>query len=264
MAEYNPRLRVFRLSRRFGKEAAICAGLTQVRGQAAVLMDSDLQHPPALIREMYRLWKEEGYDVVEAVKECRGDEPLRSHLGAPLFYKLFRMLSGIQLEGATDFKLMDRKAIDAWAALPERAVFFRGMSAWIGFHRKQLHFTVPKRSAGTSQWSSIQLMTLALDSITSFSTLPIHVITCMGVAFLVFAVALSGLALYYKLTGLSVSGFTTVIILQSMIGSMLMIGIGIIGQYISKIYEEAKGRPRFIVAESANAEPGNTDMAPPW
>ena len=141
MAAADHRVRAFRLSRNFGKEAAICAGLAQVRSAGVIVMDSDLQHPPVLIREMVRAWREEGFDVVEAVKTS-------SRLQSTLFHRLFQLLAGIPLKGASDFKFMNRRVLNAWADLPERTVFFRGMSAWLGFRRKEIPFVVPKRSSG--------------------------------------------------------------------------------------------------------------------
>lgn len=254
LAAGDPRVRAIRLSRRFGKEAAICAGLAEADGLATVVMDSDLQHPPSLIPEMYRLWKDEGFDLVEAVKVARGRESRALALGAKLFYRLFRQLSGIPLEDATDFKLLDRKVIDAWARLPERNVFFRGMCAWTGFRRRQVPLAVPERLGGHSQWSSLRLLGLAVDSITSFSALPIYLIAVMGALFLIFAAGLGMLALYYKATGQSLAGFPTVIIIELLIGSTLLISLGIVGQYIAKIYEEVKARPRFLVAESTEPD----------
>jgi glycosyltransferase involved in cell wall biosynthesis len=255
VAAGNPRVRAIRLSRRFGKEAAICAGLVESNGRATVVMDSDLQHPPALIPEMYRLWKDDGFDIVEAVKVERGQESRSAALGAKLFYRVFRRLSGIGLEDATDFKLLDRKVVDAWSRLPERNVFFRGMSAWTGFRRRHVPLSVPARSGGQSQWSSLRLLGLAVDSITSFSSLPLYLVTAMGAVFLLFAGVLTLLALYYKATGESLAGFPTVIIVELVIGSTVLIALGLVGQYIAKIYEEVKARPRFLIAETTGEAP---------
>jgi glycosyltransferase involved in cell wall biosynthesis len=252
LAKGEPRLRALRLSRRFGKEAAICAGLAEARGRAAIVMDSDLQHPPSLIAEMYRLWKDEGFEIVEAVKVARGRESRVTALGAKLFYRLFRRMSGIALEDATDFKLLDRKVLDAWSRLGERNTFFRGMSAWTGFRRQQVPLSVPERSAGRSQWSSLRLLGLAVDSITSFSALPLYLITAMGGLFLVFATGLGLVAIYNQATGRSLAGFPTVIVVELVIGSTVLIGLGIVGQYIAKIYDEVKGRPRFIIADTTS------------
>ncbi len=247
-----PALRALRLSRRFGKEHALCAGLEQARGRGVLVMDADLQHPPALIPEMIRAWREEGYDVVEAVKMDRGG-PLLARFEAGVFYALLRRLSGFDLAGASDFKLMDRKVLEAWSAMPERNVFFRGMSAWLGFRRKQVPFTVEKRVGGRSGWSTRGLVRLAINGITAFSSVPIHVITAMGLLFLFFAVVIGVQTLYNYLVGSAVTGFTTVILLVLIVGSMLMIGLGVIGTYVSRIYNEVKRRPRYVVAERLGA-----------
>jgi len=254
LSQLEPRVRAVRLSRRFGKEAAICAGLMQVRGLAVIVMDSDLQHPPALIAEMFKAWRDEGCEVVEAVTSNRDSRSWSADRGGRLFYALFRRLSKMDLGNATDFKLMDRRAVDAWAQLPERTTFFRGMSAWTGFRRRQLPMTVPRRAGGRSQWSSLQLMGLAVDSITSFSAVPVYLIPLAGLLFFVFGAALALQSLYYKLEGSGREGFPTVIIVQVVLGSVLLFSLGIIGQYIVKIYDEVKARPRFIVAESTDAQ----------
>lgn len=246
-------VRGLRLSRRFGKEQALCAGLECATGEAVVVMDADLQHPPKLLPEMVAAWRD-GYEVVEAVKQDRGDEPLVSRLEAGFFYSLLRRLSGFDLAGASDYKLMDRKVIEAWSTMPERNVFFRGMSAWLGFRRKQLFFTVERRVGGESAWTTRGLVRLAITGITAFSSLPIHVVTLMGLVFLAFATVLGVQTLYNKIVGNAVDGFTTVILLVLMTGSTIMIGLGVIGMYVSRIYDEVKARPRFVVSE--RCEPG--------
>jgi len=239
-----------RLSRRFGKELALCAGLEQARGDAVVVMDGDLQHPPRLIPEMVRYWEEEGFDIVEGIKRQRGEESALYRSHAWMYNALLRALSGIDLRAASDFKLVDRKVLDAWSRMPERNVFFRGMSAWLGFKRKQLPFDVEPRAGGRTAWSSLGLIRLAINGITSFSSLPVHIITVMGAVFLLFALLLGIQSLALWFNGEAVTGFTTVNLLLLIIGSMLMIGLGIIGEYIAKIYDEVKGRPRFVIAES--------------
>jgi len=259
LSQLEPRVRAIRLSRRFGKEAAICAGLMQVRGLAVIVMDSDLQHPPALIPQMYKAWRDEGCDVVEAVTSNRDSRSWSADRGGRLFYTLFRRLSNMDLGNATDFKLMDRRVVDAWAQLPERTTFFRGMSAWTGFRRRQIPMTVPTRAGGRSQWSALQLMGLAVDSITSFSAVPVYLIPLAGLLFFIFGAALALQSLYYKLEGSGREGFPTVIIVQVVLGSVLLFSLGIIGQYIVKIYDEVKARPRFIVAESTDTEVSHPD-----
>jgi len=244
-------VRAIRLSRRFGKELAMCAGIERARGDAVVTMDGDLQHPPRLIPEMVRCWEEEGFDIVEGVKKHRGEESSSYRTQTGFYYFLLRSLSGIDLKGASDFKLMDRKVVDAWSRMGERNVFFRGMSAWLGFRRKSLFFDVEQRAGGRSAWSSIGLIRLAINGITSFSSLPVHIITVMGAIFLCFALLLGVNSLVQWFRGEAVTGFTTVNLLLLMIGSMLMIGLGIIGEYIAKIYDEVKGRPRYVISEIA-------------
>jgi glycosyltransferase involved in cell wall biosynthesis len=239
-----------RLSRNFGKELALCAGLERACGDAIVLMDGDGQHPPALLPDMLRLWQTTGADIVEAIKISRGPESLSGKFGALLFYIILNKLSGFDLRGASDFKLMNRKAINAWRELPERNVFFRGMTAWLGFTTVRIPFEVARRSAGKSSWSYLKRLRLAITGLTAFSSFPLQLVTLAGGAFFVFAVLLGAQTLYLKLAGRAVSGFATVILLELIIGSSLMISLGIVGEYLARVYEEVKGRPRYVVTHS--------------
>jgi glycosyltransferase involved in cell wall biosynthesis len=239
-----------RLSRNFGKELALCAGLEHARGDAVIVMDADGQHPPSLLPDMVRTWQSSGADIVEAVKRKRGRESLPSKLGALLFYFILNKLSGFHFKGASDFKLMNRKAVEAWLKMHERNVFFRGMTVWMGFTTVQIPFEVVPRSAGQSTWSVFKRLKLALVGITAFSSFPLHLVTFAGMIFLGLSVLLGVETLYLKLTGRAVSGFATVILLELIIGSFLMISLGIIGEYLARIYEEVKGRPRYLVKES--------------
>jgi len=249
LTEAYPGIHAIRLSRNFGKEAALCAALEKADGDAFLIMDADLQHPPELIPEMERLWREEGYDVVEGVKESRGREPLPKRLGALIFYKFFKKSTGIDLDAASDFKLLDRKVMEAWRRMPEYNTFFRGMSAWLGFRRVQLPFVVQERKAGETKWSLWALVRLATHSITSYTSLPLYAVAGLGVALLICAIVLSIQTLLSKFLGSAQTGFTTVIILLLFIGSCIMMSLGIIGIYISRIYEETKRRPRYIIQE---------------
>jgi dolichol-phosphate mannosyltransferase len=212
---------------------------------------------------MVRWWEDEGFDVVEGVKQHRGDESRSYRTQAGFYYFLLRSLSGIDLRGASDFKLMDRKVVEAWSQMGERNVFFKGMSAWLGFRRKRLFFDVEKRAGGRTAWSSLGLMRLAVNGITSFSSLPVHIITVMGAIFLCFALFVGANSLVQWFRGEAVTGFTTVNLLLLIIGSMLMIGLGIIGEYISKIYDEVKGRPRYVIAETAGPRSAGTGSVTP-
>jgi len=254
LANESSAVRSLRLSRNFGKEAALCAGLEAVRGRACVVMDSDLQHPPELIPEMVRLWREDEWDIVDGVKTSRGKEALGYMLGAKLFYYLFRKLTGFNLRGASDFKLLDARALDAWRALRERDTFFRGMAAWVGFRRVSVSFEVASRAEGQTKWSPIKLIRLFLSAITAFSSMPLQIITVLGGIFFLCSLALAAQTLYMKFQGEAFSGFTTVILLQLLIGSALMFSLGLIGTYLARIYDEVKGRPRFIVSERVGDE----------
>ncbi len=256
LSEEIPTIKALRLSRNFGKEAALCAGLEAAVGDACIIMDSDLQHPPALISEMLRLWKDEGFEVVEGVKSLRGNESIINKAGANLFYNILSMLSGFNIKQASDFKLLDKKVLLAWRSMKERDTFFRGMSAWVGYNRISLPFNVGIRIGGVSKWSLFKLCKLAIKAITSFSSFPLHIVTFIGVFFLVGAVILGIHTLYMKLSGMAFSGFTTVILLLLITGSCLMISLGIIGTYVARIYEEIKGRPRYIIAEETEGGEG--------
>lgn len=249
LSDEMPRLKALRLSRNFGKEAALCAGLEAADSDACIIMDADLQHPPEIIPEMIRLWRDEGFDVVEGVKASRGNESLINRLGAVWFYKLLKKLSGFDLDSASDFKLMDAKVIYAWRSMEERNTFFRGMSYWVGFNRTSIPFIVAERTIGQTKWSFLRLFRLAVNAITSFSSIPLQFVTFLGVVFLAGSFLLGIQTLYMKFKGIAVSGFTTVILLLLIIGSSLMISLGIIGTYIARIFDEVKARPRYLISE---------------
>jgi glycosyltransferase involved in cell wall biosynthesis len=265
----HPFIRAARLTRRFGKEAAMRAGLQMSRGRAVIVMDADLQHPPVLIPEMLRLWETEGFDVVEGVKQPQGNGAKSSGILRRLFFTFNSKLTGVDLRESSDFKLLDRRVVDAYLALPERNLFFRGMIAWSGYKTATLPFTPDERQHGKTQWSFRNLTKLALTSITSFSSIPLHLITSLGIAFIIAAFLFGGQTLYNKLSGNAVSGFTTVILLLLIIGSVIMLALGVIGEYLARIYEEVKRRPLFFVQETlpknenteigATASPAKTD-----
>ena len=245
-----------RLSRNFGKEAALCAGLENAGGDAVVVMDADLQHPPEYIPEMVRLWQEEGYDVVEGVKEDRGKESFGAKLSALLFYRTFRKTTGIDISRASDFKLLDRKTVEAWKTLPEKSTFFRGLSAWVGFKRYALPFKVAPRAGGETKWTFRSLLHLAVNSITAYTAAPLLVVFWLGVLMGIGAVVMTVQTLYMYFSHNAETGFSTVILLLLFIGSGIMISLSVIGLYISKIYDEVKGRPRFLIMERRDGRQG--------
>ena len=246
-------VRGVRFSRNFGKEAAIFAGLAQSKGDCTVVMDCDLQHPPEKVIEMYRLWQQ-GYQVVEGVKASRGKENPLHTFAARSFYSIISKATGIDMSRASDFKLLDRRAVDTLLAMREKNAFFRALSSWIGFRTTQVEFEVQPRLEGESKWSIRSLVRYALTNIAAFSTAPLQLVTLLGVVVFCCSVVLGIWSLIQKVTGQALEGFTTVILLQLLIGSILMICLGIIGYYIAKIYEEIKDRPRYIVAERCEGQ----------
>ena len=224
-------------------------GSTPARGRAVVLLDADLQHPPSTIPEMVELWRQ-GYLIVEGRKRSRGKESLGSRLAAKVFYWLLGSLSRLELHGDSDFKLLDRSVLHVWKTLDERNVFFRGMSEWIGFERAIVEYEVAERVAGKSTWSRLRLVGLAVQAIVSYSSVPLRVVTSMGCLFMILAAGLGAQTLYLKFTGAALTGFTTVILLILITASLLMLALGVIGEYVAKIYQEVKSRPRYIIRES--------------
>ena len=235
-------------SRNFGKEGAVFAGITQAEGDCIAVMDCDLQHPPETLIKMYRLW-EDGYQVIEGVKASRGRESFIHKMFAKTFYSIISDATGIDMSRASDFKLMDRQAAEEFLKLPERNVFFRALSSWVGFKTTYVEFDVQEREAGESKWSFKSLVRYAVNNITSFSAAPMQIVTFFGVVFFVFAVLLGIQSLYMYFSGHAVAGFTTVILLVLFVGSILMFSLGVIGYYIAKIYDEVKMRPRYIISE---------------
>lgn len=248
LSQTNPEVKGLSFSRNFGKEAAIFAGLEAADGGCCVVMDCDLQHPPAVLPQMYKLWCE-GYEVVEGIKTSRGKESFLHTLCAKSFYHLISKATGIDMSSASDFKLLDRKAVDSLLILPERAPFFRALSSWVGFRTTTLPFEVQERTIGTSKWSVFSLFKYAIQNITAFSGAPMQFVTLMGWIMLFASLILGLQSLYRYFTGTALEGFTTVILLQLIIGSVLMISLGIIGHYISRIYDEIKARPRYIISK---------------
>ena len=194
-------------SRNFGKEAAMFAGLEQARGDCCVVIDCDLQHPPEKIVEMYRLW-EQGYEVVEGIKEDRGEESGLHKFAANSFYGLISKATGMDMSSSSDFKLLDRKVVDTLNSLPERNVFFRALSFWVGYKKTSVSYCVQERTEGVSKWSTKSLIKYALTNISSFSSAPLHIVTVLGFIMLAVAFVLGIIALVQKISGVALGGFT--------------------------------------------------------
>ncbi len=248
-AERNAHVVGVHFSRNFGKEAAMFAGLEKATGDCCVVLDCDLQHPPEKIVEMYRLW-EDGYEVVEGIKEDRGEESGLHKFAANSFYGLISRATGMDMSSSSDFKLLDRKVVDTLNSLPERNVFFRALSFWVGYKKATVYYSVRERTEGESKWSTKSLIKYAITNIGSFSSAPLHMVTVLGLLMLMVAIVFSIISLVQKLTGQALGGFTTVILLLLFSSSMIMISLGIVGYYIARIYDEIKGRPRYIISKT--------------
>lgn len=255
-AAANPRIRGAQFSRNFGKEAGIFAGLKLASGDAVIVMDCDLQHPPEVIPQMWKLWQE-GAEVVEGIKASRGRESVGHRLSAGLFYKIMSALIKMDMNSSSDYKLLDRKVVDVLLTLPERNTFFRALTFWAGFETKTVEYEVQERQFGESKWSFFSLMKYAISNATSFSTLPLQLVTLMGMIAIFFSVILAVQTLVRFLTGTAVEGFTTVILLILIIGGFIMLSLGVIGHYLARIYEEVKGRPKYIISKVTDNVQGN-------
>ena len=257
IARRDPRVKGLRLSRNFGKEAALLAGLRAAQGDAVVTIDADLQHPPALIPQMVQQWRG-GAKVVDAVKRRRDTDGPLTRLRARIFNALIKRLGGVNLDNASDFKLLDRGVVDIIAlGLPERQRFYRGLSEWVGFRRASIEFDVEQRLAGQGKWTLLKLLDLATTALVSFTSAPLRIVTILGFLTLVFGLGVATDAVISWFYGVAVSGFATTIITLLIIGSFIMISLGIIGEYVAKIYDEIKARPAFLVEETEGlAEPG--------
>jgi glycosyltransferase involved in cell wall biosynthesis len=256
----DPRLELISFTRNFGKEAAIYAGLLHCRGDAAIVMDSDLQHPPNLISRMVEGWQQ-GFDVVEACKSRDRHSSLLRRWITNIFYSFFAFVSKMDLHGQTDYKLLDRQVIETYCKLPERKRFFRGLIPWLGFSTKQIWFEVPIRQGDVSKWSLPKLTQLGLTAITSFSSSMLHFVSISAATCFIISIVFASISLIQKMSGVAVSGFTTINILVLFIGSIIMFSLGQIGIYIEHLFDESKNRPIYIIdkKKSFNNEEINHD-----
>ena len=249
LAESFEGVEALRFARNFGKEVALCAGIDYMEADRYLIMDSDLQHPPRFIKPMLELMDREQADIVNGIKKSRGRESLLYKAAAKSFYNLLKNSAGLDMQSSSDFKLMSRKVVDNLRRFTERNIFFRGLVDWVGFKNVAFYFEVDERANGTSRFSALGLFKLAFNAILSYTSKPLFLTVFAGLIFLIFAVILGIQTLYNYFSGRAVSGFSTVILLLLFIGSFIMLSIGIIGAYISRIFDEVKGRPRYIVSE---------------
>jgi dolichol-phosphate mannosyltransferase len=252
--EADPRVKVVSLARNFGHQPALTAGLEHARGDVIVMLDGDLQDPPELIPEMIERWRE-GVDVVYAVREQRLGETAFKRATAKGFYRTFRRLTGLDLAVESgDFRLMDRRALDALLSMPERARFLRGMTVWIGFTQTAVPFVRQERHAGVTKYPLRKMLRFSFDAITSFSSAPLQWATFLGFFFSLVAFLAIPLTVVARYANIFERGVPTTIIIVLLLGGIQLITLGIIGEYIGRIYDEVKHRPLYVVGERINIE----------
>lgn len=246
-------LRYIRFSRNFGKEKALSAGLDHAKGDAVILLDGDFQHPLALLAEFIKKW-EEGSDMVFAVRQSREDESWLKRTCAKAFYQFTSKINRINIPAnAGDFRLLDRKIVDALQRLPERNRFMKGLYSWVGFKQTAVPFQVQPRKSGTSQWSFYSLLDLAITGITSFTAFPLRMIALggIGVATLAILYAL-WIILSTLMFGKETPGWATIVTTISFFGGLQLFAIGVVGEYVGRVFDEVKQRPHYIVDEEAS------------
>lgn len=246
----NPNIITIRLARNFGKENTVSCGLAHARGDAAIIMDSDLQHPPEVIADLYKKWKD-GAQMVYALRRNRDTDGVLRRQFSHLYYWVFDKIGDIKLpEGAGDFRLLDRCVIDAVNALPERSRFMKGLMSWVGFSTASVEFDVAPRHKGQSSWSPIGLIRFAFDGLLSFSSIPLRMWTAIGGAISMFAfLYMIVLIIQTTLFGIDVPGFATIMVSVLMLGGIQLIGLGVLAEYIARIFVEVKRRPLYFIAD---------------
>jgi glycosyltransferase involved in cell wall biosynthesis len=248
LRERVPNLKVLSLSRNFGKDVALSAGFEHVSGAATVPIDADLQDPPELIEQMIAKWRE-GFDVVYATRTRRDGESVLRRVSTRYFYRIFDRITDIPIPPDTgDFRLLDRRVVDILVGLPERTRFMKGLFAWVGFNQTALRFERPERRAGKTKWTYWRLWNFALDAITSFSSVPLKVWSYVGVVVSIFAflyaLFLAGLTI---VRGVVVPGYASIMVAVLFFGGVQLITLGIMGEYLARIYNEVKGRPLYLL-----------------
>lgn len=255
IAAADPRARVVTLTRNFGHQAALTAGLDHARGNPIVMLDSDLQDPPELIPEMLERWCA-GDDIVYAVRRGRAGERRFKLASAKFFYRVFRRLASVDLPpDSGDFRLLDRRPLDALLAMRERARFLRGMTAWVGYTQTTVQYDRDARINGETKYTLRRMVALSFDAISSFSHVPLQLATWLGFAISAFAFAAIPLIVLLRLAGSYLPGFGTITVAILLLGGIQLIGLGIIGEYLGRIYDEVKSRPLYLVHEPRTDEP---------
>ena len=242
-------------SRNFGKESAVFAGMAQTTGDVVAVMDCDLQHPPEVLLEMYHKW-EEGYQVIEGIKKSRGKESFLHKESAGFFYGIMSRITRLDMQNTSDFKMLDRQVVNTILSMPERNMFFRATTSWVGYRTTYVEFEVREREAGESKWSTWSLVKYAFTNIVAFTTIPLQFVTVGGGICFLCSLILMIYSLVQYFTGHAIEGYTTILLVMLLLGSAVMLSLGIIGYYMAKIYEEVKHRPRYIISQIVR---GNQD-----
>lgn len=251
-------IKAIRLSRNFGHQTAITCGLDQTRGEVVVILDADLQDPPELIPDMIKEWSD-GYDVVYGQRKKRAGESLSKKFFAFAFYRIFEKIAGLQVPKDTgDFRLMDRRAVDALQSLRERHRFVRGMVSWIGYHQKALQYDRPERFAGVTKYPFRKSLFLAIDAITSFTYAPLRLASYLGVATSALAFLYIFVVLFLKVLGINFPGYTSIMASILLLGGVQLTVLGILGEYVGRIFEQGQQRPLYLV-DQINGEPLEND-----
>jgi glycosyltransferase involved in cell wall biosynthesis len=249
-------MKIVNFARNFGKEAAMTAGLEQAKGAAVVVIDADLQDPPALIKEFLAKWRE-GYDVVYGVRASRQADSFSKRATAGAFYRVFNAIASVPIpHDAGDFRLMDRRVVAALLALPERNRFMKGLFAWVGFKQIGVEFVREARVAGETSWNFLRLWNFAVDGLTSFSIIPLRIASWAGgiISILGFAYA-AYLVVRTLVYGVDVPGYASIVVIMLFLGGVQLLCIGLIGEYLGRLYIEAKARPLYIIADIFEKEP---------
>ena len=254
--ENDPRVKVLNFSRNFGNQVAISAGLKYAQGDAIIIMDADLQHPPELLPEMVRLWKDEGYHSVYTLRTYDEKTSYFKRLSSSLFCKFLNRVSDLDMpEGISDYRLIDRRIVDCLNAMQENSRFLRAMISWLGFRKIGISYTANERHAGESKFSFTKLLKLSCDAIASFSVKPLRWITYLGLFIACCSMLYAGYVLFETFVfGLVTPGWPTLIIAILFLGGVQLISLGIIGEYIGRIYTEVKNRPLFVIQEKLGFE----------
>ena len=252
IAAAHPNVAGLGFSRNFGKEAALLAGLDACDGDCVIIMDSDLQHPPDVLPKMIAAWKDGGFQIVHGVKQQRQGESRFRRFCSHLVFGAARAMSGLELQGSSDFKLLDRQVVLSYRELRERLLFFRGLVDWLGYRTTRISFDVAERATGKSQWGMWGLVKYAFNAILSFSTRPLKIVSMLAACFFVLSSAVGVKTFYDWAVDESKEGFPTVILLIVGFGNVALVAISVISWYVGKIFDEVKMRPRYIVSRSVN------------